>query len=411
MASIGSIILELMVNEQFYAGILMNVRRSETYSLPTAAVSYDRSCGRFRLQYNPDFIKGMKTEEAIAVFQHEMMHIIFEHVSGRASAMDRHGPMIWNFATDLAINSHVGHKLHKVTVNKQGEVKKWEFIIPGQGQWAKYPAHQSAEWYMSKILSDPDIKKIKVPGPGGQGKPGENGDMVGDHSGWGEKKGNDGCGGEGRDPLEKAELNRIMRAAKKEAMTRNWGSIPQSVRDMVALMLEPKIDWTAVLRYFVQGSQRAGKYSTFKKYNKRYPYQQPGRRVRRTATIGISIDQSGSVSDELLGKFFGELNSLSKLATFTVIPFDYVVHEDKIFEWKKGQKKPPERVARGGTCFNAPTKYVNDHNRKFDAHIILTDMGAPKPIPSLVPRLWITEKSYERYISEVAGRDMSVIIP
>ena len=87
--------------------------------------------------------------------------------------------------------------------------------------------------------------------------------------------------------------------------------------------------------------------------------------------------------------FFAELNSLSEIAEFTVIPFDSQVGEDKIFVWKRGQTRKWERVLCGGTCFNAPTKYVNEHN--FDGHIVLTDMCAPKPKPSKCPRMWMTD--------------------
>ena len=42
----------------------------------------------------------------------------------------------------------------------------------------------------------------------------------------------------------------------------------------------------------------------------------------------------------------------------------------------------------GGTCFDAPTDYVN--RGAFDGHIILTDMCAPKPKPSKCQRMWMT---------------------
>ena len=106
------------------------------------------------------------------------------------------------------------------------------------------------------------------------------------------------------------------------------------------------------------------------------------------AKIAISIDQSGSVSDSMLSLFFAELNKLSAIAEFTVVPFDTRVDEDKVFTWKKGQKRPVERVLTGGTCFNAPTDYVNE--RKFDGHIVLTDMCAPKPKKSRCQRMWMT---------------------
>ena len=94
----------------------------------------------------------------------------------------------------------------------------------------------------------------------------------------------------------------------------------------------------------------------------------------------------------MLACFFAELNKLSDLATFTVIPFDTQVAEDKVYTWKKGEKRAYERVACGGTCFNAPTEYVNA--RGFDGHIVLTDLCAPKPVSSKCQRMWMTTRYY-----------------
>ena len=94
----------------------------------------------------------------------------------------------------------------------------------------------------------------------------------------------------------------------------------------------------------------------------------------------------------MLAAFFSELNKLAEIAEFTVIPFDTRVAEDKIYIWKKGQSKKTERVLTGGTCFDAPTKYVNEHG--FDGHIVLTDLMAPKPVPSACQRMWMTTKQY-----------------
>jgi len=156
--------------------------------------------------------------------------------------------------------------------------------------------------------------------------------------------------------------------------------------------LTPKVDWKKVLRYFIKTSQRASKSSTVRRLNKRYPYIHPGRKINRQAKIAISIDQSGSVSDEMLAAFFTELNKLASLAEFTVIPFDSTVAEDKVYVWKKNETRPWERVRYGGTNFDPPTSYVNERN--FDGHIILTDLMAPKPIPSKVQRMWMTTASY-----------------
>jgi predicted metal-dependent peptidase len=90
----------------------------------------------------------------------------------------------------------------------------------------------------------------------------------------------------------------------------------------------------------------------------------------------------------MLQLFFAELNKLSSVASFTVVPFDTRVDEDKVYEWRKGESRKVERVLSGGTCFDAPTEYVNARN--FDGHIILTDMEAPKPKRSKCSRMWMT---------------------
>ena len=71
------------------------------------------------------------------------------------------------------------------------------------------------------------------------------------------------------------------------------------------------------------------------------------------------------------------------------MPFDTEVGEQHVYVWKKGKRITWDRVLCGGTCFNAPTKWVNQ--RQFDGHIVLTDMCAPKPIPSKCQRMWMTD--------------------
>ena len=156
--------------------------------------------------------------------------------------------------------------------------------------------------------------------------------------------------------------------------------------------LKVRINWEKALRYFIKTSQKADKKSTVRRINKRFPYIHPGKKVKRHARFAVSIDQSGSVDDEMLGKFFAALDKLAKLASFTVVPFDTEVCEDHVFEWKKGKRYKAERVRYGGTCFDAPTKWVNE--RGFDGHIVLTDMMAPKPVNSKCKRLWVTTAQY-----------------
>ena len=188
----------------------------------------------------------------------------------------------------------------------------------------------------------------------------------------------------------------IKKAAGAASSSPNgWGSVSGDCRREIIRRIESKIDWKKVLRYFVKTSQRADKMSTMKRINRRYPYIHPGRKAARTASIAISIDQSGSVSDDMLAAFYAELNKLASIADFTVIPFDTRVAEDKVYLWKKGENRKRERVLHGGTCFEAPTDYVNARN--FDGHIVLTDMCASKPKASKCQRMWMTDSYHAKH--------------
>ena len=186
----------------------------------------------------------------------------------------------------------------------------------------------------------------------------------------------------------------MRKAAEDSSRSNNWGTVPSEVRREIMKRLASTVDWKKVLRYFVKTSQKANKSTSIKRINRRYPYVHPGRKTNRQASIAISIDQSGSVDDGMLAQFFAELNKLADIAQFTVIPFDSEVAEDKIYVWKKGEKRKWERVRYGGTDFNPPTDYVNKHG--FDGHIVLTDLCAAKPKPSKCQRMWMTTEYYAR---------------
>jgi len=376
---------KLLQSEPFFAGLSRRIHKVESRAIPTAGVMIDKDTAQFIMLYNPEFFESLTEEQRLGVLMHEFYHLIFEHVTGRLppEGMSK----MWNVATDLAINSFLIGKL------PEGG------CFPEQEPFQDYPLEKSAEWYFSKLQNDEQFQKPEDGGGEGEGE-GESGDpqsgngqgggkgkplpdSMDDHSGWGDVDAETKAMAEER-------LKDAIRKATEEVNSggRGWGTVSQGMRKKIQDMVTPKVNWRSVLRYFVKTSQRANKRSTVRRINKRFPYIHAGKKVNRTAKIAISIDQSGSVSDEMLSVFFAELNGLAKYAEFTVVPFDTQVAEDEVYVWKKGKRRTFERVSCGGTCFNAPSKWVNE--RQFDGHIILTDMEAPKPIPSKCQRMWMT---------------------
>lgn len=370
----------LLQAEPFFAAVSRHITKVSSESVPTAGVTVDPRTAQFVLYYNPKFFSTLNDTEKLGVLKHEFYHLILEHCTSRKPP-DKTQAKLWNYATDLAINSHL-----------QGQLPEF-CLFPGNGPFKEYPVGEASEWYFSKLRKDEKFQQQQGEGEGGgEGQSGQGNGQFDDHEGWGE-------GGAVNDEAKaaidvaKERLRNILAKATAEVVSRgnNWGTISESLKKEILRRLSNIVDWKKVLRSFVRCSKRSDKVGTVRKINRRYPYIHPGRKVTRHANIAVSIDQSGSVSDEMLAMFFAELNSLSSIAEFTVIPFDSDVIVDKIFTWKKGQNRNWERVACGGTDFNAPTRYVNEHS-KFDGHIILTDLYAPKPIPSKCQRLWMTSE-------------------
>ncbi len=374
----------LLMDEPFFAALSRKIEKRADYNIPTAGVRVDPDSAQFEMIYNPDFFASLSEEHVRGVLKHEFYHLIFEHVTSRKPEGVPH--KAWNIAADLAINSHL-----------QGELPEMA-CMPGVGPFEDLPLHKSAEWYLANLPERDDEEgegEGSSEGGEGEGEPGDgqpsngNPGSFDDHSGWDDAA--QSPEQQAANQMAKERLKNAMKEAAKEAAqsAKGWGSISGAVKEDILKRLESKVDWRKVLRYFIKTSQRASRRSSVKRINKRYAYIHPGKKVQRQAKIAIAIDQSGSVSDEMLSSFFAELNSLAKLAEFTVVPFDTRVDESKVYVWKKGKSQKAERVLCGGTCFNAPTEYVNSQN--FDGVIILTDMEAPKPKACKAQRMWMTD--------------------
>jgi len=420
-------IVDLLRDEPFFAALSRRMEKIASRSVPTAGVRFNEDRCRFELFYNPDFMGEMRDLDikyVKGVLLHEFYHIMLLHVTSRMPQ----GKMTrkWNIATDLAINSELS-VFARDSESSTGYIVESSILpmdkalIPTVGPFVDLEPHLSAEEYMTLLPDNDEQDKGDEEGKGDEdGDPTEGeGSSPGDNEGDGESSASDSDGdgppsnkpgspsdngfddhsdwgdSDGTDERRKIAEERLKDSIKEafvEAQSKGFGSISQGMRRVIKEVITPKVNWRSVLRSFVKASQRADRTSTIKRLNRRYAYIHPGRKAKRQAKIAVSIDQSGSVSDAMLVVFYAELEKLAQIADFTIVPFDTEVVEDHIHVWKKGERHEKVRYRYGGTCFDAPTKWVNEH--KFDGHIVLTDMEAPKPIPSKCQRIWMTTKAH-----------------
>ena len=418
-------ITSLLQDEPFFAALSRQVNKVEDSSIPTAAVRLNKSKAQYELLYNPEFMQGKakglpldpKTGTKF-VLMHEFYHLALGHVSERYQEGVSH--KLQNQAQDLAINSLRG----------MVEIAPDWVLMPGRADFAGLPKEQSAEYYLNVLKKEQNEDQ----GEGGQGEgqgTGEDSDGSGDGSGEGQDSSGKGGGqfddhssfgeGDGEDEAARSVANERLREAIKKAGEvadgvsseggkKGWGSVSNTMAKEIRAKGKANhgIDPKKVLASFIKASTRSSKRSSITKRSRRLPGLKLGKKVTRTANIAISIDQSGSVDDKMLEKFFEIIGAFTKFAPITIVPFDGIVFEEEVYGWKKGQTHSPKRVLGGGTNFDAPTRWVN--KGEFDGHIVMTDMMAPKPVRSSCQRMWITNEYGSSAYKDVAGGETILVM-
>ena len=407
------LMIDFLLDEPFFASIVMNLKKVKTKSIPTAGVTVKEYS--FVLYWNPDFVSRLTKKKFFGLMKHECYHLIYQHVVARKQ--DPHD--IWNVATDLAINSLIDQSylpegglipgkpfnmdlmkdLPKEIIERNKKMS--DFI-------ASLPTKKASEWYMDKIKSNKDIsdafQNACQNGMTGTCEAGEG-------PGFDVHLESDGSLSESDVEIMKGKLKDILKKSADQANKRpnGWGTCSASTREHISNMMNDSIDWQKTLQYFCGTKQRSTKSRTYRRINRKYPYIHPGVKRKRTSSLAVYIDQSGSVGDEAISLFFGTLAKLAKNVSFKVFHFDTSVDKESEYAWKKGQKyNLPMRTLTGGTCFNC----VEDHFRKriseFDGYIVMTDGMASKPKTCISKRCWVLLPGIEELYFDKEPRDSLV---
>ena len=130
----------LLQNEPFFAALSRRIHKTPTTAIPTAGVKLNKHTAQFEMIYNPEFFEKLEDNHKLGVLMHEYYHIIFEHVTGRLPPEGMN--IVWNIATDLAINSHLKGMLPEGC------------CMPEEDRFKEYPSGKSAEWYYAKLKQE-----------------------------------------------------------------------------------------------------------------------------------------------------------------------------------------------------------------------------------------------------------------
>jgi hypothetical protein len=157
----------------------------------------------------------------------------------------------------------------------------------------------------------------------------------------------------------------------------------------------PRMDWKTALRLFAAPQRRA--FTTYARPNRRFRSQVgavPGRIWRpdgaRPKRLLVAIDTSGSMTTDELNEIAGELCRLGRLARFTVVECDTIVHRVYPFAGSFA-----DAAGRGGTDLRPvfEPEFLAEHRP--DGVVYFTDGEGPyHASPPGVPVLWVLTKDW-----------------
>jgi predicted metal-dependent peptidase len=188
--------------------------------------------------------------------------------------------------------------------------------------------------------------------------------------------------------MMEAMINESILNSVQRIKSSQYGTLPAGLQQYIDLLVEslkPNVNWRRVLRLFTASSSRTQLKNTIRRPSKRYGTT-PGIKIQRKQKLLIAVDTSGSVNDDELKEFFGELYHIWKQgAEIYVVECDTAIHNHYFYNGR-----PPSVVSgRGGTDFNAPLTYANEIYMP-DAIVYFTDGYAAEPhVVSRKPILWM----------------------
>ena len=378
-----------MLREPFYGHYLGSFQKSTvTNSAENAPPLLSRPQGKSDLQLicQNETWQKLNEHQQLGALKHEALHLVFGHIFARGSYADK---VRFDLAADLVVNQYLEPK----------QLTNQAMTISGLNEWRQElkqpplePNREVAYYYQAIIQSTEELPPqwLSSVSDSGRSSGNNNNDNTSPtfnpgHEGW--QVFANAAKAE-RSLLEQQLENKLSQAAQRiELDAKSRGTLPAAVLHVLTRLLEKRkatVNWRRLLRLFANSSRRTSVKNTLRRPSKRYGTT-PGTKIQPHQRLLVAVDTSASVDDKQLNIFFEEIDHIWRAgAEITVLECDTEIKQT--YQYKG--IAPSNVCGRGGTDFNAPIAYANQH--RFDAIIYFTDGGAPAPeISSRMPLLWL----------------------
>ena len=197
----------------------------------------------------------------------------------------------------------------------------------------------------------------------------------------------------GEDEMMVCQINNVIES------TKDWGTMPGTLQQVLKASLKAKIDWRKVLSGFRASILSSERKLTRMRPNRRTGFANMGSIRRFNTRLLVAVDVSGSVSDKSVSDFYGVVNSAFRYGfeSVDVLQFDHGVQS--VVSLTKAVKDFAV-CGRGGTSFQEPVDFA--HMNGYEGLVILTDGEASPPrIPEGMKTgiLWVCvdQESYDEH--------------
>ncbi len=336
----------LIMTAIFFGMIITRMKMVETDKVPTMGVDGTH------LFYNPKFAESLNKRELKAILAHEVLHIaLLSHL--RRGARDAR---LWNIATDFAINLLL---------------KDFGFILPDGCLYDEKYRGWSAEKIYAHLMENPD----EVPHMAREGQEAWN---IGEVMPAGSM---DGEGEETGKVLTKAEIKELTDKVESMVQTaaisaKKAGQLGDELEALIKDVFVAKASWKEILQRFV--TERAFNDWSYDRCHTRilhsYGIISPVLQSEELGRLALIIDTSGSVDEDQLSQFAGEISDILEnyQCEVTVIYIDTKIN--RVDEYTS-EDLPLQlhAVGRGGTVQKEGYDYVAEELSDASALIAFTD--------------------------------------
>jgi predicted metal-dependent peptidase len=325
----------LILEHPFVGAVAINMPFILTDDIPAAATN-----GK-RVLFNPSYISDLTDEELKFLVAHEVFHPMMSHNFRRGGRDQRK----WNRAADYVINELL--------------------TLEGIGKMPSGGLRDSHIYNAGSGTSD-GIYNILEDDPGGGGGNSGDGDAF------------DECEDAEGGPAEQAQAEAEMKiqVAQAAQAAKMMGKMSANMQRLVDEVLQPKVDWRAVLQRFIEKARTDQR--TYARPNRIFAAQGlylPSKTGEVMGELLFAVDCSGSIDQPTLNQFAAEIRTVKDDCLPTrihVVYFDSEVSHHETYTPDDALDIKPH--GGGGTAFSPVFRYAGEHGIDPVACVFLTDL-------------------------------------